>query len=223
MRKEPLVTGEIYHIYNRGTDKRRIFSDMKDMKRFLTSIKEFNSIETIGSIRDFQREHRESNSRHPMSGIPDGLVEFVAFCLNPNHFHFLLRQKKDRGIEKFMQKLGNGYTKYFNARHSRSGVLFQGKFKSSHIDSNEYLLRASVYINLNNRFDGKSHLLSFSSWDEYMGLRSDPMCKVNIILDQFKTSVAYKSFAKDALKDIIEKKSREKQEELQTSDVWKYE
>ena len=74
------------------------------------------------------------------------LVEIVAYCLNPNHYHLIVKQISEKGIERFMQKIGTGYTNYFNKRYERSGALFQGKFKSIHIDSNEYLLHLSVYV-----------------------------------------------------------------------------
>ncbi len=71
----------------------------------------------------------------------------IAYCLNPNYFHFILEEILEKGIEKFMQKLGGGYPRYFNEKHHRTGALFQGKFKSVHIDSDEYLLHVSAYVN----------------------------------------------------------------------------
>ncbi len=79
------------------------------------------------------------------------LVDFIAYCINPNHYHFILRQLVDGGLSRFMQKFGGGYTQYYNKKNQRSGVLFQGTFKSIHINSNEYLLYLSAYVNLNNK------------------------------------------------------------------------
>src|SRR3989338_8325291 len=113
MRKQPIVTGEYYHIYNRGVDKRDIF---------IESICEFNQIDGIGSIRDLRKSKSESKALHlPISKDP--LVAIVAYCLNPNHFHFILKQLVDGGIAKFMQKLQGGYTYYFNVKNFRSGSL----------------------------------------------------------------------------------------------------
>lgn len=93
---------------------------------------------------------------------------------------------------EFMKRFNCGYTKYFNHKYKRSGVLFQGKFKSSHIDSNEYLLHASVYVNLNNRVHkiekGKAH----SSSEEFSGPKTEGFCSKNIILKQFKNKKEYK-------------------------------
>src|SRR3989338_4216667 len=116
MRKQPIVTGEYYHIYNRGVDKRDIFNDKEDLHRFIESICEFNQIDGIGSIRDLRKSKSESKALHlPISKDP--LVAIVAYCLNPNHFHFILKQLVDGGIAKFMQKLQGGYTYYFNVKN----------------------------------------------------------------------------------------------------------
>lgn len=201
MRKVPFVEDEYYHIYNRGVDKRPIFEDREDLERFVQSIKEFNSVEPIGSI--FENSFNKEKA-------PDKLVEIVCYCLNPNHFHFILRPIVENGISEFMKRLG-GYTWYFNNRHKRKGALFQGVFKSSHINSNGYLLHVSAYVNLNNRFKGSPHLLSKSSWDEYLGKVSDGICNSDIILGQFKSPKEYEKFANSSLQDILKRKELEKE------------
>src|SRR3989344_4482943 len=110
MRKQPLVTGEYYHIYNRGVDKRDIFASKKDLDRFIESICEFNRVEVIVSLANL----RKTNEIAPKALSENPLVAIVAYCLNPNHFHFVLKQLVDGGIAKFMQKLQAGYTSYFN-------------------------------------------------------------------------------------------------------------
>jgi putative transposase len=217
MRKTPLVDEEIYHIYNRGVDKRNIFSDKLDLERFFKSMLEFNVIEPIGSIFELSKKLKSKKVGHRMSNS-EPLVEFVFYCLNPNHYHFGIKQVAEKGIEKFMQRLGNGYTKYFNARYKRSGVLFQGKFKSVHVDENDYLLHLSAYVNLNNRLSGtaKEHL-SKSSWEEYIGESNDNFCKgKNIVVEQFKDVNSYKKFALSSLEDIIERKEQKKEYEFES-------
>ena len=158
---------------------------------------------SIGSIRDLPK--------HPLSGKEESkLVKFIAYCLNPNHFHFILEQVAERGIERFMHKLGMGHSKYINAKYKRSGALFQGSFKATHIDSNEYLLHASAYVNLNNRVHGYRHGVSGtfvrSSWLEYTGRTEREFCDKSIILEQFKSRGRYKKFAEETLKDIVNRK-----------------
>jgi putative transposase len=140
----PFVEGEYYHVYNRGTDKRKIFLSPKDHERFLTLMFACNGEVTVNL-------DEQGNTLQKVQKFERGkpLVAICAFCLMPNHFHFLLRQLEPNGISKFMQKLSTGYTMYFNARQRRSGTLFQGKFKATHADDDIYLRYLVSYIHLN--------------------------------------------------------------------------
>ena len=222
MRKTVLAEGEYYHIFNRGVERRDIFMDADDIERFLESLNEFNRDKPIGSIYESRiSKRRKFGSSTPkivagdaLSGDP--IVEMVCYCLNPNHFHIVLKQLHDRGIQRFMQRLGTGYTNYFNEKYRRAGALFQGRYKSVHIHSNEQLLHASVYVNLNNRFGSSTPKLSASSWGEYVSLAGNTgdtqgMCSKDVILAQFKSPEEYKVFAEDVLPDIIERKRAEKE------------
>ncbi|MFA6585916.1 MAG: transposase [Candidatus Paceibacterota bacterium] len=199
MRKHSFAINEYYHIYNRGTDKRNIFVDEKDLFRFCESIFDFNQTEPIGSVYEFsfKKKFGEANKKKKP------LVQFIAYCMNPNHFHFLITPLQEKGVEKFMQRLGNGYTKYFNNRHKRSGVLFQGKFKSKHIDSNEYLLHLSAYINGNNKLGHPMSKLSKSSLNEFLDeTLNNKFCNTNIVLEQFRNKKEYEDFVSSSLEDM---------------------
>ncbi len=210
MRKTEFVNGEFYHIYNRGVDKRDVFMDEDDYKRFILNMNLLND-ENNGLMqlyRDYQREKvRPSDPRRSNLGVFENnfkeqlksrnkLVEFVAYCLNPNHYHFILKQNADKGVERFMQKLGTSYTMYFNKKHKRSGSLFQGKFKSIHIDSNEYLLYLSAYVNQNHFIHGgKNKNWKYSSLLDYLGKRNGMLCDKDVILEQFDYDLKdYKDF-----------------------------
>ena len=145
MRKTPLVNEEIYHIYNRGVDKRDIFSTIKDFDRFLISMKYFNTKNPIGSI--YQSEFRKNKNQKDNNYKP--LVEIISYNILPNHFHFILRQKLNGGISEFMKRLLGGYTNYFNEKNNRSGALFQGRFKSIHVGQDDYFLVLLGYVNCN--------------------------------------------------------------------------
>ncbi len=201
-RKTPFVIGEYYHIYNRGVDKRTISSDKNDIERFLKSMSEFNDVESLGGIYKIS-----SLRRHPMS--PKGrLVDIICFCVNPNHFHFMLTPLVDGGIEKFMQKFGNGYTKYFNSKYDRSGSLFQGAFKSIHINTDNYMAHLSVYINLNYTVHGinKNNIFVTSSWKEYTENIDTRFCNTDIVMSRFKNKKEYENFAKKYIEEIIKKR-----------------
>ncbi|KKR29667.1 MAG: hypothetical protein A3C62_00360 [Candidatus Zambryskibacteria bacterium RIFCSPHIGHO2_02_FULL_39_16] len=195
MRNIKLTEGEFYHIYNRGVDKRIIFINRRDFDRFLESMEIFNIKESIGNLTRYSNKAKEK----------ERLVDFIVYCINQNHFHFIITPLIENGIEKFMHKLCMGYSKYFNAKYHRSGALFQGKFKAIHIDTDEYLLYLSAYVNLNDKAH-KHHGNSRSSWKEYMDINVNGLCKKDIVLDHFKSRIEYAKFAKDALKSIVERK-----------------
>jgi putative transposase len=77
------------------------------------------------------------------------LVDIGAYCLMPNHFHLLLKEKTENGISLFMQKLMTAYTMYFNKKNGRNGALFQGTFKAEHLANDNYLKYMYSYIHLN--------------------------------------------------------------------------
>lgn len=216
MRKIPFGSGEFYHIYNRGTDKRTIFQDTHDYGRFLQSLAEFNVIQPIGSIYENSFSPRLGNRTSKLeAGKTPSLVEIVCYCLNPNHFHILLRQVVDKGVSEFMKRVGGGYTKYFNNKYHRSGVLFQGQFQAVHVASNQYLLHLSAYINLNNIAHGLvvfPGVDSKTSWLEYTNdAPLKKLCSTRIILDQFKNKNDYQEFALDAIKITQDKKQLAKE------------
>lgn len=146
MRKDPLITGLYYHIYNRGVDKRDIFMNKADLNRFALSVKEFNTKEPTGSIKDIMFGKKQYSGVQP----PNPLVSIVCYCFNPNHFHFIVKQEVDGGISEFFKRLSGGYTGYFNLVHKRNGALFQGRFKSKLIDDDAYFLKIRPYVHLNN-------------------------------------------------------------------------
>jgi len=155
------------------------------------------------------------------------LVEIVAYCLNPNHFHILLKQVEENGVSQFMKRLGGGYSWYFNNKHRRSGTLFQGPFRAKHIETNEYLLRLSAYINLNDQVHSLGDQVakygkSITSWESYSENNSSKQkavpqglfavnCSKDIILGQFSSVLEYKKFALETLSLIREGKEMERQ------------
>lgn len=138
--------GEFYHVYNRGVDKRTIYLDDADHKRFSLLLYLSNSTDAV----HIDKVGRGSTSPDYYEiERPGELVDVVAYCHMPNHFHILIKEKADLGISKFMQKLSTGYTMYFNKRYERTGSLFQGKFKASQASSDQYLKYLFSYIHLN--------------------------------------------------------------------------
>ena len=209
MRKVQFANGEYYHLFNRGVDKREIFLDQKDLDRFLQSMSEFNTLIPIGGI--YAASFHKNNSLRNLVSKTGKLVNFICYCLCPNHYHFILRQSTDRGIEKFMHRLGLGYTNYFNKKHQRTGSLFQGTFKANHVDSNEYLLYASAYVNLNYKVHQLTSGFSCSGWEDYIqSQRKNKFCDTDVILNQFANVSEYKNFAENIVLIARERKELEK-------------
>jgi putative transposase len=146
-RERPFANGELYHIYNRGVDKRNVFSDEDDYRYFKYMLEIFNNtLSAENTRRNFKRTNFTEGSRTSFS---KPLVKIEQYCLMPNHYHLLLKQLREKGISLFLQKLGTGYTHFFNKKHKRSGVLFQGKTKSKHVGNDPYFQYLKMYINLN--------------------------------------------------------------------------
>lgn len=209
MRKVQFVNNQYYHIYNRGIDKRIIFEDREDYLKFLRNLKDFNNTsyyeERLGALRS-----KELSSF--LAGL-ERVVEIVAYSLNPNHFHLILKQFREGGVSNFMHKTGTSFTNYFNKKYNRSGSLFQGPYKTVHINSNDYLLWLSGYINGNVEIhkSGDAEFWPWSSYKSFLGRgKSEILGDINIILSQFTGPEDYKNFTRRV---INESRTRREMEE----------
>ena len=145
IRKINLVQGEYYHIYNRGNSKQKIFHDKEDYLRFISLLYVSNTNESF-NLYDLSRDLNFNVYELERNNL---LVNIGAYCLMPNHFHFLITEITEGGISKFMQKLGTAYSMYYNKKYERTGVLFEGKFKAQHVDNDRHLKYLFSYIHLN--------------------------------------------------------------------------
>jgi len=149
----PLITDEIYHIILRGVEGRVIFQNEEDYYRAIHDLYEFNDEDNVSWI--YRHAFKDNQAKTDILEKADNkkqrklLVHILAFCLMPNHLHFLLKQIKDKGISKFMQKFGSGYAVYFNNKYHRQGALFQSRFKPVLIENEEQLKNNFVYIHSN--------------------------------------------------------------------------
>lgn len=130
-------------------------------------------------------------------------MELICYCLMPNHFHFLLKQKLDNGVSKFVGNFTNSYTRYFNTKHdNRVGPLFQGTFKAVHIDDDEQLIHVSRYIHINPTVSfiekiGRLEKYHWSSLPEYLGLDGKEICDKDLVMGFFSSTKAYRKFIYD--------------------------
>lgn len=146
MRKIRFIQKEFYHLYNRGVDKRVIFSGKEEYDRFVAYLYLANDQK---SIRPSDLVGHRPLDEILLSPRRAPLVAVGAYCLMPNHFHILATQVEDVGISKFMHRLQTAYTMYFNGKHQRVGRLLEGTFKARHIESDDHLKFIFSYIHLN--------------------------------------------------------------------------
>jgi putative transposase len=145
MRRIAFAEGEFYHLYNRGVDKRVVFTTAEEYRRFIAYLFLLNDTEVIR----VDAVLKSSNGPDWKAKPSNPLVALGAYCLMPNHFHLYATPLVDGGVSKFMQRLQTAYTMYFNQKHERSGALFQGTFKARDVNSDAYARYLFSYIHLN--------------------------------------------------------------------------
>lgn len=203
-RLTPLVNDQIYHIFNRGIDHRPTFTSRSELTRGMIAIDYYRFVKPPRRLSKFLKlsnEEREKITKN-IKSRNEKLIDILAFCLMPNHFHFLVRQLRTNGVSKFLANFQNSYTRYFNVKTRRIGPLFLDQFKAVRIETDEQLLHVSRYIHLNpltsyvvKQFED---LIKYpwSSFIEYINV-SPSVCEVNTILGFFKHPDDYVSFVKD--------------------------
>lgn len=138
---------ELYHLLNRGVEKRNIFLDNQDRSRFVSNLSLFNDRRPVDNI------HRIFNGTYvgltKSNKDKKRIVRVYGWCLMKNHYHLLLSEATEGGITQFIRKLNIGYSKYFNERYKRSGALFQGRTKKVAILKNSHFMHILHYIHLN--------------------------------------------------------------------------
>ncbi|MBI3193699.1 MAG: transposase [Ignavibacteriae bacterium] len=162
--------GEYYHIYNRGSNREDIFRERE------------NYLYLLRLVNDAIKEYN---------------ICVIAYCLMPNHYHFLLRQDSDNTPSDFIQKVFNSYTKAFNKRYYRTGTLFEDRFKAKSVLKQEYLIHLCRYIH-RNPID--AHLVKnledweFSNYLEWIGKRNGRLVDLEFVHDNFRSPQEYKKF-----------------------------
>lgn len=210
MRRVQFADSEYYHAYNRGVEKREVFLHQKDYERFLFCLYACNDHRPLQNSQ-FHYRGPASIGKREAGRIP--LVDIICFCLMPNHYHLLLRQRAAAGITKFLQKVGTAYTMYFNTKYEHSGYLFQGRYQAVHIPTERYFLPLTRYIHLNPldllQSGWKEHgikdqrrahrfLVSYpwSSYPDYIGQpRHQLLLITELLQSMFRTPQEYREYA----------------------------
>lgn len=207
MRKIKITPGEYYHIFNRGVEKRSIFLEIKDWTRFLFLILHLQSPIVFDNVR----RNIETYFKHGYFVEPAGtkkiilqrFVELVAFAIMPNHFHLIVRESEELGVARYLQRIQEAYSKYFNIKYDHKGHLFQGTYRAAHVEDNEQLLHLSAYIHKNPRelseWKNKEQNYPWSSYQDYVQNRWGGLLRTEVVTDQFPNPTAYKEFVKSSI------------------------
>ena len=205
MRNPVFANGEIYHVYNRSIEQKPVFTDKKECLRATITLDyyRFQSLSFKLSkaliLNLDERKNYFSNLKNHKK-----IVEILAYCLMPNHFHFLIKQESKNGIKKYISDFSNSYVRYFNTKRERTGPLFQGAFKAIRIESDEQLIHVSRYIHLNpaTSFLIKENELDSYPWTslpEYLGITESFICNKEPVLNLFPSIKAYRKFVHDQI------------------------
>lgn len=207
---------ELYHVLNRGVEKRKIFMDANDHMRFVHDLYEFNDTVPAPEFIKYREIVSPDIARRR---VRERIVEVHGWCLMGNHYHLLLSEITEGGMTQFLRKLNVGYAMYFNERYKRSGTLFQGRTKKIRITSDAHFLHILHYIHLNpldfhadskswrgtkirNAKSALAHLEKYrwSSYLDYAGTRNFPsITTTELFGDVFRN---YRKTISEYLRDI---------------------
>lgn len=199
------LDNHIYHVYNRGVERRQLFINKREYARFVQTIDYYRHVKPqirfskFLSLNTTDRELFE----HKLAKLPT-YVDILAYCLMPNHFHFLLRQNVEHGIQIFLSNVSNSYAKYFNTKHVRVGPLFQAAFKANFIETDEELIHVSRYIHINPAaasMVSAEQLTSYpwSSLGSYRLPQKKSFIEIQTVLGLFPSPKAYEQFILDQI------------------------
>ncbi len=214
-RKVSFSENEYYHLYNRGNSKQKIFFDDKDRDRFIKLLYLCNSKQRIDFNNNIVK--RKISAWNFEKGDP--IVNIGAWVLMDNHFHLYISPKTEVGlpfgnnVTDFMQRVSTSYSKYFNAKYKRTGSLFEGNFKSIHIENDVQAKYLFSYIHLNpikqidpkwkeKGIQNKSKVIEFLNsykWSSYLDYMEVPRPENKIInrIDFLNYFVSKKHFQKE--------------------------
>jgi len=200
IRKIPLATSHYYHIFSRSIAGYLIFNEPTDFNRMVELFELYSYIDfnyrysRYCELDSVLRKHLLENIR----SSSDTFIDIVAYCVMPTHVHLILKQNIDGGVSKFMGKILNSYTRYFNIKHHRLGPLWESYFKNVEVTTDEQLLHLTRYIHLNPMSAGLMENPEdwlYSSYNEYIDKKTDGFCKFRPLFD-FDTK-QYRKFVHD--------------------------
>lgn len=204
-RKEKIVSGNVYHIFNKSIADFKIFNKDIEFLRIKNIIKYYQiqnmpfKFSRFMESETVKKDGFDSNFIS-LSQSKEKLVQIIAYCIMPTHLHLILKQLKENGISIFMGNVLNSYTRYFNTKYKRKGPLWEGRFKNVPVETDEQLVHLTRYIHLNPvtaYLVNKPEEWLASSYKEYLSdvNSEDRVCEYDDILDV--TPSFYRKFVED--------------------------
>ncbi|MDP2641474.1 MAG: transposase [Candidatus Yanofskybacteria bacterium] len=204
-RKNPIITGNVYHVMNKSIAGYQIFSSDVEYQRMMQIIRFFSYKGNLPKFSQFTnlsivQEEGFEKCLKELVNEETKLIQAIAYCCMPTHVHLVLRQLRDNGIAIAMGNILNAYARYFNTKHKRKGPLWESRFKNVPVDSDEQLLHLSRYVHLNPVSAGlveNAHQWQYSSYGEYTAPEgiSHPLCDFRDFINEQPS--AYQAFVDD--------------------------
>jgi len=164
------LPGQYYHFYNRGAHRVSLFRE------------EDNYLFVLRQIKAYSRSLR---------------LTLVAYCLLPNHYHWLVRQDGEEPAGRLPQRVFNSYVKAYNKRYDHSGTLFEGNYQVKVVERPAYLLHLCRYIHANPVIHGLVDDVvgwPYSNYPEWIGEREGTLIDRQFVRDHFPKAGAYRAF-----------------------------
>lgn len=204
-RKVPIVVGEIYHVFNRSVARQPIFLNNKAYQRALETLYFYSFSKQNLRFSHYNRlpQLQKAEFLQNLKLKAKRRIQMYAYCLMPNHVHFLIKEIEERGISTFMSNFQESFAKYFNIREDRTGSLFQSMFKAVRIESDEQFLHVSRYIHLNPLTSfvikdiAELETYSWCSFGEYLREQDQGIIDKDKVLSYFSSIKHFKSFTLD--------------------------
>lgn len=192
------VEGKYYHLFNRGVEKRKIFLEEQDYNIFLYYLFVYTM-----PLKKVLEKYPLLPPRLQAKNLSTE-IDLVAYCLMPNHFHLLIKQKNKNAISNLIKQVTIAYTHFFNEKYKRVGGLVQGKFKAVLVENDEQLLHISRYIHLNPVASGIIKNPKDYRWSSYLNYINassniDIVCYKDPILGHFSSPIEYNKFNLDQI------------------------
>lgn len=200
----PLAQGEFYHVFNRSIARQPIFTSRDEYQRGLEVLNYYNYQKPPLRFSHYKRLTFKQKADF-LVGLEGSkkIVQLLAFCLMPNHVHFLIKEVEDGGISRYMSNFQNSYAKYFNLKNDRTGSLFQTRFKAVRIETDEQLLHVTRYIHLNPltsfiiRDISQLENYLWTSFSIYLGKQHLNCVETSFILNYFRSLEEFITFTYD--------------------------